>query len=123
MCLIESVYTSISMSYFVDIGDISQFSYFKEFEKVNGNDAISDTGEVYSGTLYQNNDNYQTDQVVTPSKDEVPKDEESSSYYQPIFYSRGEFEEYRDPEPSKDTSGAEKYENTPSNPKVEFSPP
>ena len=106
-----------------DIGDISQFSYFKEFEKIDSDDPISETGEIYSGTLYHNNDEYQTVQVVNPSKDEVSDDdEESSPYSQPIYYSQGQFEEYRDPQPAKENSNAGRYENTPSKTEVECLP-
>ena len=106
----------------IDIGDISQFSYFKEFEKIDGNDPISETGEVYSGTLYHNNDDYQTVQIVTtPSKDEVSSnDEEGGPYSQPIYYSQGQFEEYRDPKPPKENSNTGRYENTPTTTEVEF---
>ena len=104
----------------IDIGDISPFSYFKDFEKVDGKDPISETGEVYSGTLYQNNDDYQTVQIVNPSKDEVSNDEESVPYSQPIFYSQGQYEEYRDPKPPKEDSSPGRYESTPSKTEVEF---
>ena len=106
------------MPTFLDIGDISPFSYFKEFEKIGGNVPISENGEVYSGTLYQNNNEYQTVQVVNPSKneDESKEDkEESAPDAQPIFYYKGAYEEYKDPSPPKqDDSG----QYSPSKPQV-----
>ena len=61
---------------------------------------------MYSGTLYQNNNEYQTVQVVNPSKgDDESKDDKEDS--QPIFYYKGEYEEYKDPSPPKQEDSGE----------------
>ena len=87
---------------FLDIGDISKFSYFKEFEKLGVKEPISDKVESYSGTLYQNDNNYKMIEVVSPPKEKETKHEEIEiPDSEPIFYYKPLYEEYRDPEPPK----------------------
>ena len=102
----------------LDIGDISPFSYFKEFEKLGSNVPISDTGDLYSGTLYQNNNEYQTVKVEKPKEEEKPKDDKEEKP-QPVFYYKGEYEEYKDPTPPKEEeSNSGKYKSPSSNTQV-----
>ena len=99
-----------------DIGDISPFSYFKEF---GGNVPIAETGDVYSGTLYQNNNQYQTVKVEKPSKEEEKPKEDKVEEPEPIFYYQGEYEEYKDPNPPKqEGSSSGKYKTPSSNTQV-----
>ena len=100
--------------FFVDIGDISLFSYFKEFERAGDNDPISETGDVYSGTLYQNDNTYQTIQVVEPPKDDksIKNEQEYIQYSEPIYYFQDSNKNsYPTSAPHKETTS--KYEPIP----------
>ena len=115
---------SIISCYLLDIGDISPFSYFKEFENIGGSDPISETGEVYSGTFYQNdqgNNEYKTVQVVNPSKEEEAEEEEETvPDHPPIFYYRDENKANRYPSsPEKENSNSGRYESEPEPSKTE----
>ena len=91
----------------LDIGDISSFSYF------GGNGPISETGDIYSGTFYQKNEEPETVQEVYPSKVEAPKKEQSVLDEQPIFYYQGEYEDVEDLTPTKVNYKEEQYEEVP----------
>ena len=90
------------------------FSYFKEFERAGDNDPISETGDVYSGTLYQNDNAYQSVQVVDPPKDDSSQkhEQEYVQYSEPIYYFQESNEnKYPTSSPPKETT--KKYEPIP----------
>ena len=119
LILLCTGHNSLTLHFFIflDIGDISKFSYFKEFEKLGVKEPISDKVESYSGTLYQNDNNYKTIEVVSPPKEKETKHEEIEiPDSEPIFYYKPLYEEYRDPEPTKQAI----KESAPTKPKVIF---